>query len=254
MIEAEKIIKILKKNKINFYTGVPDSILKNLSNIISSFGDNKHIVATNEGSAVSLGVGYYLSSKKIPAIYLQNSGLGNIVNPIVSIAHEKVYSIPMLLLIGWRGSPKVADEVQHRIQGAITEKMLKLLDIKYAIVKEKKYEKQITELINFSKKKKKPVAILFKKNDVVLHNSRFQIRQNINKNYFTRPQFLKALATNSKGFKIVSTTGYTSREQYQIKKNQKISTKNDFYMVGGMGHASMVAFGFSFFSKKKLFA
>ena len=125
MIEAEKIIKILKKNKINFYTGIPDSILKNLSKALSGYNKNNHIIATNEGSAVSLGIGYHLSTKKIPAIYLQNSGLGNIVNPIVSIAHKKVYSVPMLLIIGWRGSPNLIDEVQHKVQGTITQELLK---------------------------------------------------------------------------------------------------------------------------------
>ena len=130
MIKAEKIIKILKKNKIDFYTGIPDSILKSLSKALSGYNKNKHIIATNEGSAVSLGIGYYLSTKKLPAIYLQNSGLGNIVNPIVSIAHEKIYSIPMLLIIGWRGAPNLNDEVQHKVQGAITQDLLKLMGIK----------------------------------------------------------------------------------------------------------------------------
>ena len=154
MIEAKDIIKILKKNEINFYTGIPDSILKNLTKIVSNYSGSKHIIATNEGSAISLGIGYYLSSKKIPAIYLQNSGLGNIVNPIVSIAHEKVYSIPMLLLIGWRGAPDIADEIQHKIQGAITQDLLKLMDIKYEIIKKENYKQQISRLIKFSKKKK----------------------------------------------------------------------------------------------------
>ncbi len=155
MIEAKEIVRILKKNQIDFYTGIPDSVLKSLTKVISSYDSNKHVTATNEGSAVSLGIGYYLSTKKIPAVYLQNSGLGNIVNPIVSIAHKKVYSIPMLLLIGWRGAPDIKDEIQHKIQGAITQDLLKLLDIKYEIIDEKNFKKQITQLIKFSKKKKK---------------------------------------------------------------------------------------------------
>ncbi len=251
MIEAKEIVQILKKNKIDFYTGVPDSILKSLTKVISSYNSNKHVIATNEGSAVSLGVGYHLSTKKIPAVYLQNSGLGNIVNPIVSIAHKKVYSIPMLLLIGWRGAPDIKDEIQHKIQGTITQDLLKLLDIKYEIIDEKNFKKQITQLIKFSKKKKKTVAILFKKNDLSFNNDKSTIVNTLAKNRFTRSYFLKVLAAKTKNFKIVATTGYTARELYQIKKNKKISTNNDFYMVGGMGHASMVAFGFSLFSKKK---
>ena len=251
MIEAEKIIKILKKNKINFYTGIPDSILKNLSKALSGYNKNNHIIATNEGSAASLGIGYHLSTKKIPAIYLQNSGLGNIVNPIVSIAHKKVYSVPMLLIIGWRGAPNLIDEVQHKVQGTITQELLKLMDIKYEIINKKNYEKKINQLVKYSKKKSKPVAILFKKGDLI-YNKKTKIKEKFLKNNFTRLDFLKILVEKSKNFKTVATTGYTSRELNQIKKNKKISTNNDFYMVGGMGHASMVSFGVSLFSKKKI--
>ena len=250
MIAVENIIKLLKKNKIDFFTGVPDSILKNLSKVISKYNSSKHIIATNEGSAVSLGVGYHLSTKKIPAIYLQNSGLGNIVNPIVSIAHEKVYSIPMLLIIGWRGASNIKDEIQHRVQGTITLNLLNLMGIKYVIIKKKNYQKKITQLIKFSKKKRKPVAILFRKNELSYKKEKTK-NNKVSRIILKRSNFLKLLLTKTKNYKIVATTGYTSRELYQIKKNKNISTSNDFYMVGGMGHSSMVAFGFSLFSKKK---
>ena len=137
MIFAEELIKSIFKKKINFFTGVPDSILKPLSEILQKKNKKSHIIATNEGSAISLGIGYYLSTKKIPCIYLQNSGLGNAINPLISVAHHKVYSIPMILLIGWRGSPNVKDEPQHKVKGAITKKLLKLLDIKYCLLKNK---------------------------------------------------------------------------------------------------------------------
>ena len=128
MILVKELLNTLKKNKISFYTGVPDSVLKNLSNYFDRLDKTKHIIATNEGSAISLGIGYYLSTKKIPCIYLQNSGLGNAINPLISVAHRKVYSIPMILLIGWRGSPNVKDEPQHKVKGAITKKLLNGLD------------------------------------------------------------------------------------------------------------------------------
>ena len=104
MILTQELLKTIKKNKINFFSGVPDSILKNLSNKLDRFSKKNHIIAANEGSAVSIGIGYHLSTKKIPCVYLQNSGLGNAINPLISIAHNKVYSIPLLLIIGWRGS------------------------------------------------------------------------------------------------------------------------------------------------------
>mgnify|MGYP001372505313 CR=1 FL=1 len=147
MIKAESIINLLKKNNSDFYTGVPDSILKDLSFALRNKGKKNHIIATNEGSAVSLGIGHYLSTKKMPCIYMQNSGLSNALNPLISIAHEKVYSIPLILIIGWRGSPKIKDEPQHNVKGKITKNILKLLNIKYTILRSnadfKKFDKQI---------------------------------------------------------------------------------------------------------------
>ena len=135
MVYTEDLIEILKKNKISFYTGVPDSVLKELSNKIDGLNNFKHVMAVNEGNAVSIGIGHYLSTKKIPCIYMQNSGLGNAINPLASIAHENVYAIPLLLVIGWRGSPSKKDEPQHMTKGKITTKLLKLLNIDYCILK-----------------------------------------------------------------------------------------------------------------------
>ena len=149
MFFAEDLFLKLKKNKINFFSGVPDSILKNFCSLLDFKKKNsfKHYISANEGTAVSNGIGYYLSTKKIPCIYMQNSGLSNALNPLISIAHPKVYSIPLVLIIGWRGSPRVKDEPQHNAKGKITEKLLKLLNIKYTIIRSnkdlKKFDKQI---------------------------------------------------------------------------------------------------------------
>ena len=126
MIFVENLIDILKKNKINFFTGVPDSILTNLSKKLESYPIKKHVIAANEGSAVSIGIGHYLSSKEIPCIYLQNSGLSNAINPLISIASKEVYSIPLLMMIGWRGEPETKDEPQHKKQGRIQLDLLKM--------------------------------------------------------------------------------------------------------------------------------
>ena len=164
MIFVENFLKILKKNNINFFTGVPDSVLKNLSIYLTNYSNKKHIIASNEGAAVSLGIGYYLSQKKIPCIYMQNSGLGNAINPIISIAHKEVYSIPLLLLIGWRGSPSQTDEPQHKAKGKITKNLLKLLKIQYCILKSNKDLFKLNKLIIKSYKEKKVVACLIEKN------------------------------------------------------------------------------------------
>ena len=134
MIYVENFIKFLKRNKIDFFTGVPDSVLKKLSINLENLNKKKHIIATNEGSAVSMGIGYHLATKKIACVYFQNSGLSNAINPLISIADKKVYSIPILLLIGWRGSPNQKDEPQHLTKGKITRELLKLLQIKTIIL------------------------------------------------------------------------------------------------------------------------
>ena len=134
MIDVKSLLNLFKKNKINFFSGVPDSILKELSSYLENKNKKDHVIAANEGAAVSIGVGNYLSTKKIPCIYMQNSGLSNALNPLISIADKKVYSIPLILIIGWRGSPKFDDEPQHLVKGKITKDLLKLLKIKHTCI------------------------------------------------------------------------------------------------------------------------
>jgi len=248
MIKVSALINLLKKNKSNFYTGVPDSVLKELSYSLQSIKKN-HVVATNEGAAVSIGIGHYLSTKKIPVIYMQNSGLSNALNPLISIAHHKVYSIPLILIIGWRGSPRVKDEPQHNVKGKITEQILKLLNIKYTILRSvsdiNKFDKQIKS----AKKNKSIVACLieqgtFEKSKNIIKKKDFY---NIDKEFF-----LKNLLTNlKKNTKIISSTGYNSRELMYLREKYKYENGKDFYMVGGMGHTSSVALGYSLSSKNK---
>ena len=159
MINVDSLINLLKKNNSNFFTGVPDSVLKELSSSLQSKNKN-HIIATNEGSAVSLGIGHYLSTKEMPCIYMQNSGLSNALNPLISIAHKRVYSIPLILIIGWRGSPRIKDEPQHNVKGEITESILKLLNIKYTILRSNNDLNKFDKQIKIAKKKSSIVACL----------------------------------------------------------------------------------------------
>ncbi len=249
MIKASSLVKLFKKNNCNFYTGVPDSVLKELSKILKNKNKKNHIIATNEGSAVSIGIGSYLKTKKLPIIYMQNSGLSNALNPLISIAHNKVYSIPLILVIGWRGAPKTKDEPQHKVKGKITQQLLKLLNIKYTIIKSNndliKFDKQI----KIAKKNKSIIACLIKQDGLKknLKNNQKRDFYKLNKEYF-----LKTLLENlSKKTKIISSTGYNSRELMHIRRLYKINKGDDFYMVGGMGHTSSVAFGYSLFSNNK---
>jgi phosphonopyruvate decarboxylase len=252
MIDTKKLLIFLEKNNLNFFSGVPDSVLKNFTNLL--INKSSHVLATNEGSAVSIGIGYHLSFNKLPCIYMQNSGLANAINPLISIAHKGVYSIPMMMLIGWRGSPGIKDEPQHLIKGKITKNLLKLLGIKYEIIESEKDFNKIKKLINFSKKKKVPVACLFKKGVLkkVNYHKKFSERSTI-KNKILRSEvireILKSIQNNTK---IISTTGYTSRELYQIRKNEGYHKGKDFYMIGGMGHSSSVALGAAFKKNKKI--
>ena len=251
MIFAENLIKVFHKKKINFFTGVPDSTLKKFTVLLDKVNKVKHIISTNEGSAVGLAIGYYLSTKRLAAVYLQNSGLGNAINPLISIAHSRVYSIPMLLIIGWRGSPNNKnDEPQHMAQGNITMRMLKLLNIKTCVLKNDKNFKQLSNLIAFSKKHNRPVACLIKRNILTSEKNIKIIKKNtagLERAYVIE----KILQNIKKKTRIVSTTGYASRELYQIRKSKNLLKGKDFYMVGGMGHSSMVALGVALNTKEE---
>ncbi len=248
MIKVNSLINVLKKNNSNFFTGVPDSVLKELSSSLMNKGKKNHIIATNEGSAVSIGIGYYLSTKKVATVYMQNSGLSNAINPLISIAHNKVYSIPLILVIGWRGSPKVNDEPQHNVKGKITEKILKLLNIKYTILRSNSDLKKFNKQIQLAKKNDHIVACLIENG--TLEKSKKYKKKDFYK--LDKEFALKTLLQNLKNkTRIISSTGYNSRElMYLIEKNNIVNSKN-FYMVGGMGHTSSVALGYSLFSKNE---
>ena len=242
MIDPANFYKELSKNNIDFFTGVPDSLLKNFCAYVEdNVGDNQHIIAANEGNAIGLAAGYHMATEKIPLVYLQNSGLGNCINPLTSLADQEVYSIPLLLLIGWRGEPGIQDEPQHIKQGRITQEQLELLGIDYLVMDA---DSDISELIFNCLKKikinKSPVAILVKKNSF----SKYLLKQNKQKaSNFTREQAIKVIVELSNEDDIfISTTGKCSRELYEIR-TQRGEAQKDFLTVGSMGHTSSIALG-----------
>ena len=252
MIFVENLLNIFKNNKINFFTGVPDSILKEFSSYVEKFSSKQHVIATNEGSAVSVGIGYHLSTKNIPCVYLQNSGLSNAINPLISIASKQVYSIPLVLMVGWRGSPKIKDEPQHMAKGKITLSLLKLLKIEYCILRSTKDLIKLSKLLKKSKNNKKIVACLIEKNILKSKSLKKSIKSN--KYSILRKEFIEEFLHHiPKKSRIISTTGYSSRELMQIRKEKKLYKGKDFYMVGGMGHSSMVAMGYSIHNKNMVF-
>lgn len=248
-MESKKLANFLQKN-FSFFSGVPDSLLSKLTKKLSS-KKIKHFIAANEGSAIAHGIGYYLAKKKVPCVYFQNSGLGNAINPIISIAHKNVYSIPLFLIIGWRGSKESKDEPQHMAKGTITPDILKLLGVKYFILKKDDDTfnlKKLKFFLNLARKKNIVVACLVKK-DIIKDKTNTKKKQFQSSN-FSRALFIEHLLKKiKKNTKIISTTGYTSRELFQIRKNKSFKKGKDFYMVGGMGHSSSVALGYNIFSK-----
>lgn len=250
MVSAEKFINVLKKNKITFFTGVPDSILKSFCICLEKQPKNRHVLATSEGSAASIGIGHYLSKKEIPCVYMQNSGLSNAINPLISIAGKNVYSIPLFLLIGWRGSPGSKDEPQHNAKGKITRNLLKLLKIDYCIIKNNQDLKKVEKLIKISKKQNKIVACLIKKNFF----NKIERKKIISSKNLIRSDFIKKfLELIPKKSKVISTTGYTSRELMEVRKKFNINNGKDFYMVGGMGHSASVSIGYALNRNENVF-
>tara|TARA_Y100000768_G_scaffold302319_1_gene236166 strand:- start:5227 stop:6372 length:1146 start_codon:yes stop_codon:yes gene_type:complete len=246
MINTEHFFKNLIKNDIRFFSGVPDSLLKNICAYISDNSDkNNHIITANEGNALALGIGYYLASGKIPLVYMQNSGLGNIVNPLLSLADPDVYSIPMLLMIGWRGQPDLKDEPQHKKQGKVTLNMLEVMEVPYQILSPDTTDDQAENIIqNASKealKNNMPYAIVVQKDSF----SEYKIKNdNISDFNIFREEAIKTIVNNlDDNDIIISTTGVASRELFEYREELKHGHHRDFLTVGGMGHASQIALG-----------
>ena len=251
MIDPKDLFNFFKDNKIINFIGVPDSLLKNFCFFIDDNVDSKeHLITAHEGSAVSLAAGIFLGSKKISVIYMQNSGLGNAVNPLLSLADKSVYSIPMLLMIGWRGEPGIKDEPQHIKQGEVTEQILKTLSIPYIIIDSKKnYKKELGDLIQLMKEQSRPVAILVKKDTFKSYSPPSKAQQEFE---ISREDAIKIIVdeTNENTL-MISTTGMASRELYEYRKFKNLSHENDFLTVGSMGHSSLIALGISMQNNKK---
>ena len=252
MINTLEFFNCLKDNNIGFFTGVPDSLLKEFCFCVTeNTSKNEHIINANEGSSIGLSIGYNLVTNKIPLVYFQNSGLGNIINPFTSLVHNSVFKIPMLLFVGWRGEPGKKDEPQHIFQGKITQSILETLEIEYEILNTETSESisQLERIIKKIKKNQKPIAILIKKDSF----SKYSFKKKSNNNNLKREKCIEIILDNLDGEDVVvSTTGKTSRELNELsgKKESQIPM---FYAIGGMGHANQIALGISNNYSKRVF-
>lgn len=243
MIRPEFFIEKLRENGIDCFAGVPDSLLKNICAYITDHCDAQHnIIAANEGAAVGLAAGHYLATGQPACVYMQNSGEGNIINPLASLTDQEVYNIPVLLLIGWRGRPGVHDEPQHVKQGKVTTGLLNVMGVNYEVLskEEDKAKKQIAKAVK-ALQNKEVFALVIEKDtfeDYKLQNVE------VNDLTMSREEAIQTVAA-ALGEKdcIVSTTGMISRELFEYRAAMNQSHERDFLTVGSMGHASQIALG-----------
>lgn len=244
MVRPEFFVNILKEHGIDFYAGVPDSLLKNIcAYITDNLPSKQNIIAANEGGAMGIAAGYHLATGKIPVVYMQNSGEGNIINPLASLTDKEVYNIPVLLVIGWRGRPGVHDEPQHVKQGKVTTGLLNTMGINYAILPkdEEGAAKQIGIAADFMKQTNECYALVIEKDTFDAYKL-----QGVEENNLTlsREDAIKKVAASIEETAcIVSTTGMISRELFEARTAWNQSHERDFLTVGSMGHASQIALG-----------
>ena len=244
MIRPQFFYELLQANGTDFFTGVPDSLLKNFCAYITDTADKTHhIIAANEGCAVGLAAGHYFATKTIPLVYMQNSGLGNTVNPLLSLADKAVYSVPLLLVIGWRGEPGVHDEPQHITQGKVTCALLDAMEISYCILSDEEAEVklQLEKAYSYIKASSSPYAIVVRKG--IFDSYKLKTNEAVPAEMSREEVIEKIILNAPSNACFVSTTGMASRELYELRDKHGQGHAKDFLTVGSMGHASQIALG-----------
>ncbi|AIN94347.1 phosphonopyruvate decarboxylase [Treponema putidum] len=252
MIRPQFFYELLKENGTGFFTGVPDSLLKNFCAYLTDTAASKnHIIAANEGCAVGLAAGHYFATGRVPLVYMQNSGLGNTVNPLLSLADKEVYSVPLLLVIGWRGEPGVHDEPQHIKQGRVTCSLLDAMEIPYSILSDKEEEAklQLEKAYSHIKASSSPYAVVVRKG--IFDSYTLKTNEAVPAE-ISREQAIEQIILNAPlNAVFVSTTGMASRELYELRDKHGQGHAKDFLTVGSMGHASQIALGIALTKEDK---
>lgn len=244
MIRPSFFIEQLQEQGIDFFAGVPDSLLKNIcAYITDTLPREQNIIAANEGGAMGIAAGYHLATGRIPVVYMQNSGEGNIINPLASLTDKEVYNIPVLLLIGWRGRPGVHDEPQHVKQGKVTTGLLNTMGINYTVLSkdEEAAAKQIKTAVDYMLKTNECYALVIEKDTFDTYTLKNKVESGLT---LAREEAIEtvveALPSTAA---VVSTTGMISRELFEIRERKGQGHGHDFLTVGSMGHASQIALG-----------
>ena len=244
MINVKDFFDCLKNNKVNCFCGVPDSLLKDFCAYITDNTTNiEHTITANEGNAIGLASGHYLATGNIGVVYMQNSGIGNCVNPLLSLTDEEVYNIPLLMLIGWRGEPDKKDEPQHIKQGKVTDKLLDCMGIKYSVLSDnfQDAENQINVAFKYMRNTNRPYAFIIRKGTFEKYSLK---NKKVSSYTLIREEAIEAVIKKLNISDIVvSTTGHISREVYETRERLGQSHKQDFLTVGSMGHSSSIALG-----------
>lgn len=244
MIRPGFFIDMLREQGIEFFTGVPDSLLKNVCAYITDhIPVQNNVIAANEGAAIGLATGYHLATGAIPVVYMQNSGIGNAVNPLLSLTDKEVYNVPLLLLIGWRGEPGVHDEPQHVKQGKVTLSLLDAMGIRYAVLSkdEAEFEVQLAKALDAMRSTNEAYAFVIQKDTFDDYKLKSVAASELK---LSREEAIQTV-TSSLGDRdvVVSTTGMISRELFEYRESVSEGHARDFLTVGSMGHASQIALG-----------
>lgn len=244
MLNQKKVFEVLKNNGVTFYTGVPDSFLNGFCNYALANCGDRNVIAANEGNAIGIAAGHYIASREIPLVYMQNSGLGNTVNPIVSLADKDVYAIPMLLLIGWRGQGNTEpNHPQHKLQGEITPGLLEIMHIPYTVLTDSDddFEKTVEKAVKLCIENRQPYGLIAPKGVMADPDK----PNNVDAVYpMSREEAIEVVLDNMPKDTIYSaTTGRATRELFFLREKRLETRARDFLNVGSMGHASSVALG-----------
>nr|MCR5403549.1 phosphonopyruvate decarboxylase [Butyrivibrio sp.] len=248
----------------DYYTGVPDSLLKPLCDyLLAVYGidSRHHLIAANEGNAVGLAAGYYLATGRVPVVYMQNSGEGNIINPLASLLNDRVYAIPCIFIIGWRGEPGVHDEPQHIFQGEVTDSLLSTMGVEYCVISKETSEEELkSTLERFDQllQDGKQVAFIIRKGALTAAGSidfetmsDKKIENSKGESYPKREAIIEKIVEASENDLIVSTTGKASRELFELREANGSGHEKDFLTVGSMGHCSSIALSVAAFHPER---
>jgi phosphonopyruvate decarboxylase len=248
MIGPQSFLDALHETGIRFFTGVPDSLMKGFLACVQE-KEKEHIITANEGAAVAMASGYHLATGKTGLVYLQNSGLGNLINPLTSLANREVYGFPMLLMIGWRGQPGKKDEPQHQKMGVSTIKLLEVLEIPFFVFnKDCDWQKQLREAVFLANEKSQPVALVIE--DGFFQDTGLVAR---NDNQLSAADIIEAFYPSlDHDAVVVCTTGKIGRLFYSINRQHQNRIGQFFLNVGAMGHASSIAAALARYSQRKI--